>query len=353
MKKVLLSLFTIAVVGTLITGGAVAYFHDTETAKNNVFESGTIDFTMTGDDGVPVEIILQDMKPCDWEYYLIALHNEGTNDGPLYLHFDVVKSYNIPPRSEPERKAEQGTPVDDIENWITVDLALCDEQGNVEYVIIPPESHVKLGDLDCLWIPLGWFGGDYCTYKYLLLSFHLQAETGNEYQGDGVKFTIETHMTDHNSPGGPNPIALFLENKTDPGWDPIVDGMWGLLTFNPQGSTFDYLTTLNAYGLQSNTEYALIYYADPWPNTDGVVIGLHTTDANGDIIGAMGNPELNMDIPVATDDNYPTGGKIWLIPSADLKAAAPTVGGSAEMKAWNQAMYLYEMELIKYDDTDV
>jgi predicted ribosomally synthesized peptide with SipW-like signal peptide len=352
MKKVLMSLFTIAIVGTLIGAGAVAYFTDTETSKTNLFESGTIDFDM--DDGAEgdVQIILDDMKPCDWAYYDIRLHNVGTNDGPLYLHFDVDPGYNVPPRSGPERKAEQGTPADDIENHITVDLALLNAAGEVEYVIIPPENHVKLGDLDCLWIPLGWFGGEFCTEKWLRLSFHLQAETGNAYQGDAVKFTIEAHMTDHNSPGGPNPIALFLENKTT-NWDPIADGMWGLLTFNPQGSTFDYSTTLNAYGLQPSTEYALIYYADPWPNTDGVVIGLHTTDTNGDILGATGNPDLNMDIPVATDGNYPTGGKIWLIPSAHLKAATPTVGGSAEMNAWNPALYLFEMELVKYDDTDV
>jgi predicted ribosomally synthesized peptide with SipW-like signal peptide len=332
MKKVLMSLFTIAIVGTLITGGAIAYFNDTETVKNNVFESGTIDFTMTGEDEVPVD--LTDMKPCDWETYLIELHNEGTNDGPLYLHFEVVKSYNIPPRSEPERKAENGTPIDDIENQIAIDLALCDEHGNIEYYIIPPEDDIKLGWLDCKWIPLGWFGGDYCTYKYLLLSFHLEADTGNEYQGDGVKFNINTYMTDHNSPGGPNPIVLFLENKDD-SWVPIADSTFGWLKFDPSASMFNY--KLKAYGLQAGINYSLIYYPEPqttwpWPVT---VIDSGAADASGNIV-LTGSYDFGMDLNQV---------KFWLVVSSDI------VGGN--FTGWTPANYLFETNLVNYDDTDV
>jgi len=342
MKKIMMSLFTIAIVGALIGGGTFAYFSDTETSNINRFESGTIDFEMgngTGDE--PVQITLTDMKPCDWAYYDIWLHNIGTNDGPLYLHFDVEAGYSTDPRSEPELEAEGATPKDDIENHITVDLALTNAAGAEEYVIIAPEDDIKLGDLDCKWIPLGWFGGDFCTYKYLRLSFHLQAETGNEYQGDAVNFTIEAHMTDHNSPGGPNPLILFLENK-DASWNPIADGTFGYIVFNPSASTFKY--TLYAYGLQPSTSYNLIYYADPWPNANGVLIGAHSTGTGGNINGQSGNVNLNMDLPVSADDNFYHGAKIWLILASD---------GSVPMTGWNPSSYLFETNLIKYDDTDV
>ena len=329
MKKVLMSLFTIAIVGTLITGGAIAYFSDTETSNTNVFQAGTIDFTMdAGQNGVPVEITLEKMKPCDWENYLIRLHNEGDNDGPLYLHFDVEAGYNA-------KTSEPGDPnINDIENHITVDLALCDEHGNIEYVIIAPQDDIKLGWLDCRWIPLGWFGGEECTYKYLLLSFHLQADTGNEYQGDAVNFTINTYMTDHNSPGGPNPIVLFLENK-DANWDPIADSMFGWLKFNPSASTFDY--RLRAYGLQAGVDYSLIYYPEPqtiwpWPVT---VIDSGTADVNGKV-SLDGSYDFGMDLNQV---------KFWLVLSSDL------VGN--DFTGWNPSSYLFETNLVNYDDTDV
>jgi len=342
MKKIMMSLFTIAIVGALIGGGTFAYFSDTETSGTNTFEAGTIDFEMIGEGGGTVQITLMDMKPCDWAYYGIRLHNLGTNDGPLYLHFDVTESYGGR-TSEPEtvRETELGGERHDIENHITVDLALTNEAGDIEYVIIAPQDDIKLGDLDCKWIPLGWFGGDLCTYKYLKLSFHLQADTGNEYQGDGVQFTINAYMTDHNSPGGPNPIVLFLENKDD-SWNPIPDSTFGYIVFDSSASTFKY--TLYAYGLQPSTSYSLIYYADPWPNDNGLLIGTHSTGTGGNINGQSGNVNLNMDLPVPADANFYSGAKIWLILTSD---------GSAPMTGWHPADYLFETNLIKYDDTDV
>jgi spore coat-associated protein N len=337
MKKVLMSLFTIAIVGALIGGGTFAYFSDTETSTGNTFQSGTIDFEMDNGEGSAVLITLTDMKPCDWAYYQIRLHNVGTNDGPLYLHFDVEAGYNAV-TSEPETAAG-GETINDIENHITVDLSLTDVTGGEQYVVIAPKDDIKLGDLDCLWIPLGWFGGE--PYKYLKLSFHLQAETGNEYQGDAVDFTINAYMTDHNSPGGPNPIVLFLENK-DASWNPIVDSTFGYIVFDSSASTFKY--TLYAYGLQPSTSYNLIYYCDPWPNNCGVLIGTHSTGTGGNINGQSGNVNLNMDLPVPADANFYYGAKIWLILASD---------GSVPMTGWHPSSYLFETNLIKYDDTDV
>src|SRR3989344_9607036 len=57
-----------------------------------------------------------------------------------------------------------------------------------------------------------------------------------------------------------NATVLQLENK-DTNWDPVLnDNVDASVNFNDAGPTFDY--TLNARGLEPNTEYSLIYYAD-------------------------------------------------------------------------------------------
>lgn len=350
-KRMLLSILTIGVVGALVGGAVTAYFTDTEKIANNRFEAGTIDFTLfPGDETDTFPIKLEDMKPCDWVEVPIKLHNEGTNDGPLYLHLNVSAGTGGL-SSEPER-AVGGNTINNIEDWITVDLwepvgDYPDGDYDKQY-IIAPNNHIKLSQLHCLWIPLGWFGGGYCTNKDFVLSFHLQAETGNEYQGDVAHFDIEVYMTDHNAPApGPGKTRLFLENK-DSNWDVIPDGTWGYLDFVPEGPTFDCSSSLYACGLTPGTEYALIYYADPWPNTNGAVIGFDTANASG-IISIGFNPDINMDIPNPLDDNHPTGGKIWLVPRSHLGNG----DNGPEMDSWDMSQYLFETNLIKYNDTDV
>lgn len=52
-----------------------------------------------------------------------------------------------------------------------------------------------------------------------------------------------------------------------------------------------------------------------------------------------------MDLPHSDDENYPDGAKIWLVPSSDY--------GNTGVIGWNPAKYLFEHDLITYDDTDV
>jgi hypothetical protein len=56
--------------------------------------------------------------------------------------------------------------------------------------------------------------------------------------------------------------------------------------------------------------------------------------------------ELNMDLPCPPDTNYAEGAKIWLVPSDDYNATL------TKMIAWNPTEYLFETELMTYDDTD-
>ena len=328
MRKILVSLMLIALVFSAVAAGTFAYFSDIETIEGNVFAAGTIDIELTADAGgtiVPIEIT--DMKPCDWAEYTFNVKNVGTNDGPIYLHFEIIESWNAIP-------SEPGDPqINDIENWIDVDL----KRG--DYVLISPEDGVTLAELHCSWINLGWL--DVGETLPITLSFHLKAETGNDYQGDAVSFNVEVMMTDHNAPGPETgKVVLFLENK-DANWQIIEDGIWGKVTFSPIGTAFDY--DLYAQGLAANAEYNLIYYADPWPNNNGALIGNHVSDGSGVIVANGQSVDLGMSIPVPADNNYPAGGKIWLIPASD---------GGAPMTGWNPLNYLHETLLVKYVDTD-
>lgn len=65
-----------------------------------------------------------------------------------------------------------------------------------------------------------------------------------------------------------------------------------------------------------------------------------------------------MNLPDLADANYPPGqdtvpdsgdegAKIWLVLSSDYDAV------NSKMIAWNPTEYLYEYDLMTYDDTDV
>ena len=164
----------------------------------------------------------------------------------------------------------------------------------------------------------------------------MDADAGNEYQGDVLTFNIEIYGEQRlgNGPAESPDNKLFLDNKSgDPDWYFVADDMWGMLKYNSSGSTFDY--DLYAQGLKPSTSYSLIYYADPWPNSGGALIDTHTTDGSGVINVTSQSNEINMNI---------TDGKIWLVLSAD---------GDAPMTGWNPTDYLFEGNKINYDDTDV
>ena len=158
--------------------------------------------------------------------------------------------------------------------------------------------------------------------------------------------------------------VLILENK-DSGWQPIVDGTWGEFGYNLAGPTFDY--AFNVYGLEPDTAYSLIYYADfvdrynVWGGDNpGALIATMTTDGSGNVC-ISGSIDLGMDLPSPPDaninvhsynvppDNYAHehGAKIWLVPSSAYDA------GNTKVTAWQPTRFLFETDLIWYDDTDV
>lgn len=166
--------------------------------------------------------------------------------------------------------------------------------------------------------------------------------------------------------------TLLLENK-DTSWDVIDETggtpeIQGFLTYKTASDNFDF--TLDYYGLAAATSYSLIYYADKQDRFDdwggdplGKVIKTFTSDGDG--IGTeTGNVELGMDLPHYDDwngsgaanycddangfDDYNTcrGAKIWLVLTNDL-----TSGPNIPLVSWNPVSYLFETDLINYNDT--
>ena len=136
---------------------------------------------------------------------------------------------------------------------------------------------------------------------------------------------------------------LVLENKTPSGeWPEILnDGIRGVLWFNSSGYEFEY--KFFAKGLEGNTNYSLCYYADPWPGDNSLLIAQFETNGAGKIPKwQTGSVDLGTNLPVLADDNYPTGAKIWLVPTDLL---------SEEGVEWQPTRMLFERNLITYRDT--
>jgi hypothetical protein len=132
-----------------------------------------------------------------------------------------------------------------------------------------------------------------------------------------------------------NHLYLVEKNPTNPLWPIISDGAWGKMTFkDTQNGKFDF----NGHKLTPKAEYSLIYYPDPWPGTGCKVLGTGTANKGGNVHIA-GKFDFNT-IPIAGDQNAPSGSKIWLVLSNDVNCE--TTG----MIGWNPTEYLFEYALI-------
>jgi len=170
----------------------------------------------------------------------------------------------------------------------------------------------------------------------LQTSYYIYNEVTETYEidtGEGIETTIYEV---------PEYTTLALNNK-DTAWVEIDgDGIEGTLVFQTMKLNFDY--TLDAMGLIPETEYSLIYYADPWAgNHPGALIGTFTSDDCG-IISASDNINLGMNLPQEEDDNHLLGAKLWLVLADDYDEV------THEMTNWNMGDYLFEHELVAYSD---
>ena len=168
--------------------------------------------------------------------------------------------------------------------------------------------------------------------------------------------------------GKSNVAHLYLYQKdTEGDWSVVDGGAWGKMKYNLSGPTFDFV--FNGHRLEPDTSYSLIYYADPWPGVNGdagALIISGTSDEDGNL-HLEGSVDLGMDLPHPDDANYespggdpdmpgeppepfPFGGaKIWLVLSDDYNDGDASTG---PMTDWRPEKYLFEAQLMTYDDTD-
>ena len=242
-----------------------------------------------------------------------------------------------------------GIPVTDYEG-LTVDYSVIDGTG-VEatdpgtLVLVPPGG---------LTIDVNF------TYEDNVMPGEYNITVAVDYSAeDYITFTGENAMVD---------VTMSHKNDT---WVPI--GEPSLLAYAPMGNEFYF--ELDAVGLDTETPYSLIYYADEVydetdvPLPDGKNIGDDkwggTNEPAGTAIGdsfevasetITGHYNLGMDVPCMPDENFDEGAKVWVILTSDLS------GGSLPMDGWNTDDYLFEYseildldytDLVRYTDTDL
>lgn len=224
---------------------------------------------------------------------------------------------------------------------------------------------------DCMQFDEVWEespGGERFCFKHYLdnrasvpasVEFETECESNVTKNCEGIETTIyELPMT----------TKIILENK-DKDWKIIEDERQANLSFITVKPTFNWL--LSATGMEKETEYALLYYADFDPrfdswggNNPGAYIATVTSDNNGNILDS-GSKDLNMNIPASPDwninpspnycdynngyDDYVhcAGAKFWLVPAEDYNIDLKKV------TKWEKDRFLFETDLAVYFDCDL
>jgi len=172
-----------------------------------------------------------------------------------------------------------------------------------------------------------------------------------------------------NGQAGNSKVAhLYLYQKTwvDPQVGDYLDvdgGAWGKMKYNLAGETFDFV--FNGHGLVPGMNYTLIYYPDPWPGQGLICLGEGIVNGGGEI-HIKGSVDDTGDLPIEGDLNAiegtstledgSTGAKIFLVPSDDVDCGGQFMSGWTGPWSGNidgENIYLFEDELITFDDTNV
>lgn len=394
MRKILTSLLVIGVVTATAFGASRAFFSDTETSTGNVLGAGVIDLTVSSQgsaegascnfdesEGGPI-FDCSDVKPGDSGESTLTFELVGNPSWACIYVDDVVDSDNGCNDAEMAAESvceENGDGELDDNLLLTVWIddgagggASCNNahDGSEEIIVdnqtlssfnlangnyVLPVSDTSDGSL----LTQALEEGSYC----IGVKWSVDPNAGNEVQsdtigGDLVFYVEQARNNEHfvcSEHFAPNQSvqSLTLENEqqnaTGP-WEPITtDEIYGTLTWNGDGPEFNY--TFSAQGLEKSEDYALIYYADPWPGDNpGKFIHEFTTDGSGNIASYSESVDLGMDLPDPSDANFGSGAKIWLVLSEDYNNGNPSTG---PMTDWNPEKYLFEgNNYIHYEDTD-
>ncbi len=210
MKKILISVMTVAVVAGLIGAGAFAYFNDTETSTGNTFSAGTIDISVNGQNPWTETFTskLTNLKPCQKVWITTIVKNEGNNTLELWKHIEVVKctgGISVYPVSAPVCSSEP----EYVEGGGPSYVEKCDIDTVIDYsltvggVEIIKQGEKTLKDVHCKWYKIATLlPGASVTVEQ---DYHMKADTTNWAQGDTCEFNITYYAEQQGGPGKPAP----------------------------------------------------------------------------------------------------------------------------------------------------
>jgi predicted ribosomally synthesized peptide with SipW-like signal peptide len=308
MKKILLSVATIAVVGALAAGATTAWFSDTETSTGNTFTAGTLDLAVNGQNTGIIPVVVGNIAPGWSKDITYTVKNAGSISGVLSLvSGTVVNTEGLNPESE-TNTAELGelganiTVTATIDGGAIQDLGVLDNLQSANTVITSLNAGVE---------------------KTIVLHLTLPTTVGNDVQGDNVVADFTLSLDQTQGYVDETTSILTLENKYDASgdWQIITtDGINGTLSYNGTGSnlTFNFTGKVNTPSIG----YTLLYVGPTgnYPYSGELVLGTATagTDSSITISGTV------------TPASSITGGKVWLVPSTTY----PT--------GWSHVNNLYE-----------
>lgn len=141
-----------------------------------------LDLLVNGQHNPPHVVVLDDLKPGDEREVPKDLYANCTSKAKIYMHLkDVNMSQGT--QTEPEVLEENGSPKDNLPDYIYYDLKL----GNTPLISLTDK--VRFSDAVSCWIPIGVINPK--VHVPLYQSFHFDADVTNWAQGDKSTFTEE------------------------------------------------------------------------------------------------------------------------------------------------------------------
>jgi hypothetical protein len=134
--------------------------------------------------------------------------------------------------------------------------------------------------------------------------------------------------------------VLELYQKDPVTWEKVQGGAEGQLIYNLSGSTFDFV--FNGHDLDEGVDFTLINFKS-WSVV--ICLGSGIADEYGDV--HIADSVNTGDLPVVADEKYPDGAKIWLVLTSNVDCF------NKKMISWNPTEWLFENNLITFDDIDV
>lgn len=217
MRKILMSLAVIGAVASVVIGGTVAYFSDTETSTGNTLTAGSLYLEVNGQNSLQGPVVtIADMKPSQVRYSDPITLRVYNNPGKLWKHIKRATTCETNGVTEPECTEQNGIYVNGVCTGMTEDkntLAAytwfdlekkvgTDASGNIIWeTVIPGNIGMVDPDFTSCWIPLGTYGElGQVSEVIIRQSFHLDANVTNWAQSDKCTFEEEFMVTQTNAP---------------------------------------------------------------------------------------------------------------------------------------------------------